>query len=81
MTDDPSQLDAIRDIWTSGMAYGDIVSQLTGSGGLLEVGVNVFGDGMEDKLKGKDKSRDLFFAELDLDDLDGEEDDFVFPLI
>jgi Ca2+-binding RTX toxin-like protein len=74
---DPTKLAEIGDIWTSGDPYNDIVDALTDSGGLLEVGGGAFGDGDEDKLEGHKRSLDLFFAEVGLDDLKGEEDDTV----
>ena len=75
-----AKLREIRDLWTSGDPYHDIVDELTAAGGLLEVGINAFGDGDEDKLDGHKKSLDLFFAEA-ADELKGEEDDTVIPLI
>lgn len=77
--DDPTRLAEIRDIWTSGHPYGDIVDDLTDPGGLLDA-ASVSGDEDEDKLDGDKKSRDLFFAELGLDELKGEEDDTVLTL-
>jgi hypothetical protein len=41
----------------------------------------VFGDNDEDKLEGNDDNRDLFFAELGLDDLSGDSGDTVIPLL
>ena len=78
--DDAVALAQIGDVWTSGDPYNDIVTELTDSGGLLEVGVSVFGDDDEDKLDGAKKAADLFFAEVGLDELKGEDDDTVISL-
>jgi hypothetical protein len=48
--------------------------------GLLDA-ASVSGDGDEDKMDGDKKSHDLFFAELGLDKLKGDEGDTVVPLI
>ena len=77
---DPVQLAEMRGVWTSGDPYDDIVDELTDPGGLLEVGVSLFGDDDEDKLDGDKKAADLFFAELGIDELKGDQDDTVVPL-
>jgi hypothetical protein len=82
---DPVALGQIRDIWTSGDDYEDIVDQLTGSGGLLEPGQTAFDDGAKDKLRGSNKARDLFFADLDRegnddDDVKGDKNDILIEL-
>lgn len=76
---DVEKLLLIRDIWTSGTSPANVVTSLTGSGGLLEAG-KIYGDGKRDKLDGDKKSFDLFFAELGVDHLHGEieDDEFVW---
>jgi VCBS repeat-containing protein len=78
--DDAVALGQIRDIWISGDSYDDVVDQLTGSNGLLEVGSQVFGDDDRDELDGDKHAADLFFAELGLDRLKGEDDDTIVPI-
>jgi hypothetical protein len=78
---DPALLDQLRQIWTSGADYDDIVDALTDSGGLLEPEVTVFGDDAKDKLEGKGDARDLFFAEIGLDEIKGDDGDTVVPLL
>ena len=58
------------DGWTAGTPYNDIVDDLVGN--WLTPGEDVFDDGVEDKVKGSNKARDLFFA--DLDGADGDDD-------
>ncbi len=74
--DDVDKLREIRSIWTSVASYSEIVDQLTDEGGLLD-DENVFGDEAEDKLEGDKKTADLFFAELGLDTLKGDNDDIT----
>ena len=77
--DDADKLDQIRDTWTSGDPYNDIVNELTDPGGLLDMS-SVSGDDDEDKLEGHKKSADLFFAEIGLDTLKGDDGDTIVSL-
>ena len=72
---DAVALSLIQDVWTSGQSQSSIVNTLTASGGLLEVGQSVSGDGEKDNLEGHKKSVDLFFAELGTDKLKGDDND------
>ena len=85
--DDPVALRGILDQWAgdwvAGAAYDDIVDDLVAV--WLTPGTDVFDDGVEDKMDGDKKTRDLFFADMDGilgddDKLKGEEDDRVIDL-
>jgi len=56
--------------WTAGLPYDDIVADLVSD--WLTPGTTVFDDGVKDDVKGSNKARDLFFA--DLDEVDGDDD-------
>jgi hypothetical protein len=75
---DVASLIAIRKLWTSDNDTASIASQLTDAGGLLEAGRRVFDDNAADKLTGNKKAIDLFFADINLDDLKHEEDEDFF---
>jgi len=82
---DPAALLAVHDAWISawqaGTPYGRVVDSLVDN--WLQPGENVFDDGVRDKLKGSNKSRDLFFAGLDgpdRDDVKGHKTDVVIEL-
>ena len=69
--------------WNAGRPYEEIVDELVAD--WLDPGTTVFDDGVEDKLKGGQKARDLFFADLsgehgDDDVLKGAKNDIVIEL-
>lgn len=66
-----ASLEAIVAIWNSGASYADRVANIRD--GYLRAGDTVFDDAAKDELNGG-SGRDWFFA--DLDQLDGDDDDF-----
>src|SRR6056297_411555 len=72
---DAKRLRELSDVWSSGGIYEDIVDQLLTD---LLTPANVSGDGDRDRLMGHQRSADLFFAEVGLDQLRGETDDMIF---